>query len=82
MHRWSPLNDRQRALLGRLDADETLDAQELSDRRSAGPGVPGLRTAIAEHQQRFCSLTFDPDREVLATEGAIGGHRGHDAGTA
>ena len=35
MHRWSPLNDRQLALLGRLDAGEELSAQELSDRRSA-----------------------------------------------
>ncbi|MFI0734153.1 hypothetical protein ACH4S9_34920 [Streptomyces sp. NPDC021225] len=35
MHRWSPLNDRQRALLGRLAAGEKLSAQELSDRRSA-----------------------------------------------
>ncbi|MQY36161.1 hypothetical protein SRB17_41580 [Streptomyces sp. RB17] len=35
MHRWSPLNDRQRALLGRLEAGEELTAQELSDRRSA-----------------------------------------------
>ncbi|MFJ5591030.1 hypothetical protein ACIQCG_14870 [Streptomyces noursei] len=35
MHRWSPLNYRQRALLGRLDAGEELSAQELSDRRSA-----------------------------------------------
>ncbi|MFD7339806.1 pyridoxal phosphate-dependent aminotransferase [Streptomyces violascens] len=35
-----------------------------------GPGVPELRTAIAEHQQRFYGLTFDPDTEVLVTAGA------------
>ncbi|MFG2719672.1 pyridoxal phosphate-dependent aminotransferase [Streptomyces sp. NPDC048416] len=35
-----------------------------------GPGVPELRTAIAEHQERFYGLTYDPDREVLVTAGA------------
>ncbi|MEV6210518.1 pyridoxal phosphate-dependent aminotransferase [Kitasatospora sp. NPDC051914] len=35
-----------------------------------GPGVPELRTAIAEHQQRFHGLTRDPDTEVLVTAGA------------
>ncbi|WP_328915069.1 MULTISPECIES: pyridoxal phosphate-dependent aminotransferase [unclassified Streptomyces] len=35
-----------------------------------GPGVPELRTAIAEHQQRFYGLSFDPDTEVLVTTGA------------
>ncbi len=35
-----------------------------------GPGVPELRTAITEHQQRFYGLTFDPDTEVLVTAGA------------
>ncbi|GAA2451479.1 pyridoxal phosphate-dependent aminotransferase [Streptomyces mauvecolor] len=35
-----------------------------------GPGVPELRTAIAEHQRRLYGLTFDPDREVLVTAGA------------
>ncbi len=35
-----------------------------------GPGVPELRTAIAEHQQRRYGLTFDPDTEVLVTAGA------------
>jgi N-succinyldiaminopimelate aminotransferase len=33
-------------------------------------GVPSLRQAIVEHQQRFYGLTFDPDTEVLATCGA------------
>ncbi|MFI9649206.1 pyridoxal phosphate-dependent aminotransferase [Streptomyces sp. NPDC052040] len=35
-----------------------------------GPGVPELRTAVAEHQQRHYGLTFDPDTEVLVTAGA------------
>ncbi len=35
-----------------------------------GPGLPVLRTAIAEHQQRFYGLAYDPDTEVLVTAGA------------
>ncbi|ARP74185.1 aminotransferase [Streptomyces pluripotens] len=35
-----------------------------------GPGIPELRQAIAEHQQRFHGLSYDPDREVLVTAGA------------
>ena len=35
-----------------------------------GPGMPVLRQAIAEHQQRFYGLGFDPDTEVLVTAGA------------
>src|SRR5258708_38964450 len=35
-----------------------------------GPGVPELRQAIAEHQQRFYGLGFDPDTEGLVTAGA------------
>ncbi|MER7146166.1 MULTISPECIES: pyridoxal phosphate-dependent aminotransferase [Streptomyces] len=35
-----------------------------------GPGVPELRTAIAEHQLRRYGLAYDPDREVLVTVGA------------
>ncbi|HRD99951.1 MAG TPA: aminotransferase class I/II-fold pyridoxal phosphate-dependent enzyme, partial [Ilumatobacteraceae bacterium] len=33
-------------------------------------GVPALRHAVAEHQQRFYGMTVDPDTEVLATCGA------------
>ena len=33
-------------------------------------GVQGLREAIAEHQQRFYGLTFDPTTEVLVSAGA------------
>lgn len=35
-----------------------------------GPGVPELRTAIADHQRRRYGLALDPDREVLVTAGA------------
>jgi N-succinyldiaminopimelate aminotransferase len=35
-----------------------------------GIGIPDLRHAIAEHQERFYGLRFDPDREVLVTAGA------------
>ncbi|GAB3964693.1 pyridoxal phosphate-dependent aminotransferase [Streptomyces sparsus] len=35
-----------------------------------GPGVPELRTAVTEHQQRHYGLDFDPDTEVLVTAGA------------
>ncbi|MFF8695405.1 pyridoxal phosphate-dependent aminotransferase [Streptomyces sp. NPDC015144] len=35
-----------------------------------GPGVPELRTAIADHQRRFHGLAVDPDTEVLVTAGA------------
>jgi N-succinyldiaminopimelate aminotransferase len=35
-----------------------------------GLGVPALREAITDHQQRFYGLTYDPDDEVLVTAGA------------
>ncbi|MFI7005972.1 pyridoxal phosphate-dependent aminotransferase [Streptomyces sp. NPDC050145] len=35
-----------------------------------GPGIPELRTAIADHQRRRYGLEFDPDTEVLVTAGA------------
>ncbi|MFD8740465.1 pyridoxal phosphate-dependent aminotransferase [Streptomyces sp. NPDC059618] len=35
-----------------------------------GPGVPELRTAIADHQKRRYGLSYDPDTEVLVTAGA------------
>ena len=34
------------------------------------PGQPGLRRAIADHQQRFYGLSWDPNSEVLVTAGA------------
>ncbi len=38
-----------------------------------GIGVPELRHAIAEHQQRHYGLTLDPDTQVLVTTGATEG---------
>ena len=35
-----------------------------------GIGVPELRHAVVEHQQRFYGLSYDPDTEVLVTAGA------------
>ncbi len=35
-----------------------------------GDGVPELRRAIADHQERHYGLTWDPDTEVLVTTGA------------
>ncbi len=35
-----------------------------------GPGTPGLRRAIADHQHRHYGLRLDPDSEVLVTTGA------------
>ena len=35
-----------------------------------GNGVPALRNAIAQHQQRFWNLSYDPDTEVTVTAGA------------
>jgi len=35
-----------------------------------GPGIPELRSAIAEHQRRFYGLDYDPDAEILVTAGA------------
>jgi N-succinyldiaminopimelate aminotransferase len=35
-----------------------------------GPGIAGLRRAIAQHQQRHHALAYDPDTEVTVTFGA------------
>ncbi|MDQ1626937.1 MAG: N-succinyldiaminopimelate aminotransferase [Actinomycetota bacterium] len=35
-----------------------------------GPGIPDLRAAIAEHQERFYGLVLDPASEVVVTTGA------------
>ncbi|MFF1877541.1 pyridoxal phosphate-dependent aminotransferase [Leifsonia sp. NPDC058230] len=66
--------------LGQGFPDEDGPAEVLSAAVSAirsgenqyppGIGTPDLRHAIAEHQERFYELRFDPDREVLVTAGA------------
>jgi N-succinyldiaminopimelate aminotransferase len=40
------------------------------DQYPPGPGHPELREAVAEHQQRFSGLAYDPADEVLVTAGA------------
>jgi N-succinyldiaminopimelate aminotransferase len=35
-----------------------------------GPGVPELRSAIADHQRAYYGIELDPDRQVLVTCGA------------
>jgi N-succinyldiaminopimelate aminotransferase len=54
---------------------EVIDVAERSIRDGLnqyppGIGMPVLREAIAEHQQRFYGIDVDPDREVLVTAGA------------
>ena len=49
-------------------AHAALDAGH--NQYAPGPGVPVLRGAIAEHQQRRYGLTYDPDTEVTVTFGA------------
>ena len=66
--------------LGQGFPDEDGPAEVLEAARQAisdginqyppGIGLPVLREAIAEHQQRFYGITVDPATEVLATAGA------------
>jgi N-succinyldiaminopimelate aminotransferase len=54
---------------------EVLDAarKAISDgvnQYPPGNGLPVLRNAISEHQERFYGIEVDPDTEVLATAGA------------
>lgn len=54
--------------IARAAADAVL--QGRGNQYPPGPGVPELRHAIAEHQQRRYGLACDPDTEVLVTAGA------------
>lgn len=66
--------------LGQGFPDTDGPAQLLADAQRAiasghnqyppGPGIPELRQAIADHQQRRYALDYDPDSEVLVTAGA------------
>src|ERR1700748_604658 len=62
-----PHVDRARAV-PQAAADAVLAGQ--GNQYPPGPGVPELRVAIVEHQQRFYGLDHDPDTEVLVTAGA------------
>jgi len=51
--------------------DAAIDAIRAGENQyPPGIGTATLRHAIAEHQERFYGLRFDPDREVLVTSGA------------
>ncbi|MEU8515160.1 pyridoxal phosphate-dependent aminotransferase [Kitasatospora sp. NPDC048722] len=54
--------------IARAAADAVLTGK--GNQYPPGPGIPELRAAIAEHQQRFYGLAYDPDSEVLVTAGA------------
>ncbi|MFI5528812.1 pyridoxal phosphate-dependent aminotransferase [Kitasatospora sp. NPDC051853] len=56
------------AEIARAAADAVLTGR--GNQYPPGPGIPELRHAIAEHQQRLYGLSYDPDREVLVTAGA------------
>lgn len=54
---------------------EVLDAareaiSQGANQYAPGRGIPDLRLAISEHQQRFYGLHLDPDRHVLVSAGA------------
>ena len=55
--------------------DSLLDAAVAAIRDGAnqyppGRGIPALRQAIVDHQQRFYGFEYDPDSQVLVTTGA------------
>lgn len=79
MYRWSPLNDRQRTLLGRLDAGEGLGEQAASQRRSAyalrdrGPLLitrrrGGLLTEVTDAGKFYLKHGRHPDNPAHAEE--------------
>lgn len=43
---------------------------ENRNQYAPGPGVPDLRAAIAEHQQRFWGVRYDMDTEITVSAGA------------
>jgi N-succinyldiaminopimelate aminotransferase len=51
-------------------AEAVAALQGGANQYAPGPGVPALRQAIAEHQQRHYGLAWDPDAEVVVTTGA------------
>lgn len=53
-----------------LLADAVAAIRTGHNQYPAGLGIPALRAAVAEHQQRHYGLSYDPDTEVLITAGA------------
>ncbi|MEI2714001.1 MAG: pyridoxal phosphate-dependent aminotransferase [Nocardioides sp.] len=54
----------------RTVADQVVEAVHGSGNQYApGIGIPGLRAAIARHQQRHYGIELDPDSEVIVTTG-------------
>ncbi len=53
-----------------MDAATEAIRNGLGNQYPPGIGVPELRHAVADHQQRFYGLDFDPDTEILVTAGA------------
>ena len=53
-----------------IDAATAAIRNGLGNQYPPGIGVPELRQAISDHQQRFYRLPYDPDSEILVTAGA------------
>src|SRR4051812_7444099 len=52
------------------DAAIAAIREGLGNQYPPGPGIPELRHAVANHQQRFYGMSYDPDSEILVTAGA------------
>ncbi|MCX7521973.1 pyridoxal phosphate-dependent aminotransferase [Microbacterium sp. STN6] len=51
--------------------EAAIDAIRRGDNQyPPGRGIPDLRQAVAEHQERFYGISLDSDREILVTAGA------------
>ncbi|NVM94807.1 aminotransferase class I/II-fold pyridoxal phosphate-dependent enzyme [Arthrobacter wenxiniae] len=55
------------AELGRIAQDAIANG---NNQYAPGKGMPDLRAAVAEHQERFYGLTPDPETEIIITTGA------------
>jgi N-succinyldiaminopimelate aminotransferase len=51
-------------------AEAVAALQGGANQYAPGPGVPALREAVAEHQQRHYGLAWDPDTQVVVATGA------------
>ncbi|MFC7402673.1 aminotransferase class I/II-fold pyridoxal phosphate-dependent enzyme [Citricoccus sp. GCM10030269] len=57
----------------RLAAEAILSGRNRANQYAPGAGLPALRRAVAEHQQRHYGIGLDPDRQVVITTGATEG---------